>query len=161
MEPLSTTDFNKDAIQKISYTHDSIIDWMIANPRAATRKEIGAQFGYTEVWMNRLIGSDAFQARLAQRREELVDPILRNTVEENMKGLAQLSLDVLMEKLATDRSTEVALRTLDMTSRALGYGARDNGATPKVSVNFVVAMPDKVADVGAWADAHNGQVMGG
>ena len=161
MEQLQTTEFNKDSIQKVSYTHDSIIDWMIANPRAVTRKEIGMQFGYSEVWMNRLVGSDAFQARLAKRREELIDPILRNTVEENMKGLAQLSLDVLMDKLAADRNPDMALRTLDMTSRALGYGAREAASAPKVSVNFVVAMPDRVADVGTWANAHNGRVVEG
>ena len=161
MEQLQTTEFNKDSIQKVSYTHDSIIDWMIANPRAVTRKEIGIQFGYSEVWMNRLVGSDAFQARLAKRREELIDPILRNSVEENMRGLAQLSLDVLMDKLASERSPEIALRTLDMTSRAIGYGARETAGAPKVSVNFVVAMPDRVADVGSWANAHNGRVVEG
>lgn len=157
MEPLQTSDFNANAIQKVSYTHDMIIDWMIQNPQAHTRREIAAQFGYTEVWINRLLGSDAFQARLAARREELIDPTIRNNIEENFKGLAQQSMDVLMEKLSVDRNPEVALRTLELSSRALGYGVRDN--SPKVQMNFVVAMPDKAKDSASWAESHGGVVI--
>ena len=157
MEQLQSAEYSKNAIQKVTPTHDGIIDWMIANPMAHTSKEIATAFGYSEVWINRLRGSDAFQARLAARKEELVDPFIRNSIEENFKGLAQQSMDVLMEKLAEDRNPEVALRALDLTSKALGYGARDQG--PKVQMNFVVAMPEKAENAASWAEAHGGNVI--
>ena len=113
------------------------------------------RFEKTEAWISRIIGSDAFQGALAKRREELTDPFLVATIEERFRGLAMQSLDVLAEKLELTRSADMALKTLDITSKALGFGARSAGGNT-TNNNFVVALPVKIANVEEWAQAHSG-----
>jgi len=114
------------AIAKISYTHDGMIDQIIANP-SISQNQLAAHFGYTAAWISQIISSDAFQARLAERRDELVDPAIRASVEEQFKGLVFRSLDILRAKLSKSPEAipdNLALRSLELSSRALGYGVR-------------------------------------
>lgn len=113
-------------VQKVSYTHDGMIDLIIANP-AILQNDLARQFGYSPSWVCQIIASDSFQARLAERTKELVDPTIRLTIEERFKALILRSLEILKEKL--DRPTgdipdNLALRTFELASRAAGYGAR-------------------------------------
>lgn len=119
-------------IQKVSYTHDAMIDLIIANP-AVSQNALAAHFGYSASWVSQVIASDAFQARLAERTKDLVDPTIRATVEDRFKALVLRSLDILREKLDNPSHTiadNLALRTLELSSRALGYGARHDPAPP-------------------------------
>lgn len=111
-------------LKRISYTHDAFIDLIIQNP-CISQGEIAATFGYTPGWISNVFASDAFQARLAQRREEIVDPAIKATVEERTKALLIRSLEVLAAKL--DRPVAqvpdtVALRCMELGARALGMG---------------------------------------
>jgi hypothetical protein len=113
-------------IKRISYSHDAMVDIIIANP-CISQNQIAAHFGYTPSWVSQIIASDAFQARLAERRDEIVDPTIRATVEESLKGLLVRSMAILREKL--DRPTHtipdnLAIRTAELSAKALGYGAR-------------------------------------
>jgi len=113
-------------IKRISYSHDAMVDLIIANP-GLSQNQIAAHFGYTPSWVSQIIASDAFQARLAERRDEIVDPTIRATVEESLKGLLIRSMDILREKL--DRPAHaipdnLAIRTAELSAKALGYGAR-------------------------------------
>lgn len=126
-------------VQKISYTHDAMIDLIIANP-AISQNQLALHFGYSASWVSQVIACDAFQARLAERTKDLVDPTIRATVEDRFKALVLRSLDILREKL--DKPSEaiadnLALRTLELSSRALGYGARQD-PTPPAAVNVSV-----------------------
>jgi hypothetical protein len=126
-------------IQKVSYTHDAMIDLIIANP-AVSQNALAAHFGYSASWVSQVIASDAFQARLAERTKDLVDPTIRATVEDRFKALVLRSLDILREKLDNPSHTvpdNLALRTLELSSRALGYGARHD-PTPPAPVNVSV-----------------------
>lgn len=127
----------KQAIAKVRYTHDAMIDLIIAEP-AISQNALARQFGYSASWVSQIIASDAFQARLAERTQELVDPTIRVTVEERFKGLVLRSLEILSDKL--NKSSEaipdnLALRTLELSSRALGYGAKAPPASAEVNVN--------------------------
>jgi hypothetical protein len=104
-----------------------MIDAIISNP-CISQNQLAAHFGYTPGWVSQIIASDAFQSRLADRTGELVDPTIRATVEDRFKALVLRSLDILREKL--DRPTtsipdNLAIRSLELGTRALGYGARD------------------------------------
>lgn len=125
-------------IARVKYTHDAMIDLIITNP-AISQNAIAAHFGYTASWVSQIVTSDAFQVRLAERREELVDPTIRATMEERFKGLVARSLDILAEKLnrpAHQIPDNLVLRTLEINSRAAGYGAnRDPVAPTEVNVN--------------------------
>lgn len=141
-------------IQKTNYTHEAMIDLILAEPHLK-QKELAARFGRTTQWATIVIGSDAFQAALAKRRDELVDPFLIATIEERFRGLAMQSLDVIAEKLAATNNTDVALKALDISSKALGFGARSSGSGDKIQNNFVVQLPPKAVDPASWAAEHD------
>ena len=85
-------------IAKMRYSHDAMVDLIVQNPWIS-QNELAATFGYTPGWVSQVIASDAFQARLAERKEEVVDPLIRATIEEQFKGLVARSLEILRQKL--------------------------------------------------------------
>lgn len=149
--PLMGTESAAGAIQRVSYTHDALIDMIIANP-AISQGELAKAFGYTQGWLSRVMNSDAFQARLAARKTEVVDPQLVLSIDEKLRALASKSLDVVLDKLTVTQNPDTALKALEVTSKALGYGARQQNLN--VQQNFVVALPPKAASAGDWAQAH-------
>lgn len=153
-ESLPGTTSAATAIARVSYTHDAMIDLLIANP-AITNNALAAHFNYTPAWVSRIKNSDAFQNRLAARKTELVDPELTLTIEEKLAHVAHRGLDILAEKLEGPASaipTDTAMKAVELTSRALGYGARGAGQT-NVQNNFVVALPGKAPSEAVWAEA--------
>jgi hypothetical protein len=105
-----------------NYTHDALIDLLIARPDM-TQRQIAAYLGYTESWLSVVINTDAFQAKLAARREEIVDPELKATLEERFRALAAQSLKVLQERLTRpDVSNQVVLRAVELGMKANGIG---------------------------------------
>ena len=149
--PLEGTQSAAGAIARVKYTHDAMIDLIVANP-AIAQGAIAQHFGYTQAWVSRVMNSDAFQARLAERKTELVDPSLVASIDEKLRALASKSLDVVLEKLTVTGSAEMGLKALEITSKALGYGARQQNLN--VQQNFVVALPPKAASAEDWAAAH-------
>lgn len=118
-------------IEKVSYTHQAMIDLIIATP-AISQGELAKHFGYTPAWICQVIASDSFQMQLAQRKDELVDPVLRMGIEERFKALVKRSLDVLQEKLAQETvkiPDNLALRCAELGARSLGLG-RDTQPGP-------------------------------
>lgn len=148
--PLEGTAWSKHAIQRVSYTHDAMIDLILLKPEV-TQREIAAHFNLSEVWISRVRNSDAFLARLAQRKSDLIDPMIVVSFEEKMRSLADISADIVAEKLEATRDVGLAFKALEMSTRALGYGARQQ---PQVANTFVVAMPTPSADATSWAAKH-------
>lgn len=155
---LAGTEQQRDSVARLSYTHDAMIDLILSNP-ALSRQEIAAAFGYKAPWVGRVIGSDAFQGRLAERKAQLLDPGILASVEERLRSCAMRSLDVVMEKLDSPGvKDETALKALDLTTKALGFGARQQSVN--VQTNFVVAMPGVTESATDWAAAYKPQVSG-
>lgn len=150
--PLRGTASAALSIARVKYSHDAMIDLLIANP-AISQGELAQQFGYTQAWVSRVVNSDAFLARLAERKNDLVDPTIALTLDEKFRALANQSLDVIMEKLTVTKNPDTAMKALELSSKALGYGARQQNLN--VQQNFVVAMPQKVASPEAWAAGHS------
>ena len=129
MEPLKSTPTAAGFLGRVTYTHDAMIDCIIAMPEISGA-QLAAHFGYTEAWISRCTCSDAFQARLAERRTEICNPALIATFEERLKGLAMQSLEAVCEKLnQRDADTGLvdpayALKALELSTKSLGYGAR-------------------------------------
>jgi hypothetical protein len=118
--------------QKMNYTHDACVDMLVTHPELTQRK-IAEIFGYSEAWLSTIICSDAFQARLAQRREEVIDPLLRLTVEERFKAAVNRSFEVLMEKMsgpASLVSDSVAIRVAEMGGKVLAVRAANSSGLP-------------------------------
>lgn len=144
---------NYSRIKKTRYSHDAMIDQIIANP-GIKQNELAASFEVSVPWISRIIGSDAFQGALAKRREEITDPFLIATIEERFRGLAMQSLDIIAEKLESTKNLDVAIKALDISSKALGFGARVVGSGSTQN-NFVIQLPTKSVDAGAWAAEHS------
>jgi DNA-binding MarR family transcriptional regulator len=149
--PLVGTPSAANALARVKYSHDAMIDLLIANP-AISQGQLAQEFGYTQAWVSRVVNSDAFLARLAERKCDLVDPSIALTLDEKFRALANQSLDILVDKLAVTKSPDMALKALELSSKALGYGARQ--ANLNVQQNFVVAMPQKHSSPESWAEQH-------
>lgn len=124
--------------QKMRYSHQALIDLMITRPELS-QNEFAAILGYTPSWLSTIICSDTFQMALAERREEIVDPQVRATLQEQFKGILGRSMEIIRRKL--DGSPEniegqFALRCAEVSSRALGYGARPIEAPKTGDIHF-------------------------
>lgn len=121
------------AIEKVSYSHDKMIDLIIANPRIK-QDHLAQYFGYTPAWVSRIMSSDAFRLRMEQRREELVNPIITATLEERFADLALRGAAIMQEKL--DNPT--AMVTFADAAKAVEIGAKGlavGGFGSRVSVD--------------------------
>lgn len=145
----------KQAIQKVHYTHDAIIDTILANP-ALNQGELARSVGYTQGWLSRVMASDAFKDRLAARKKELIDPAIVLNIEEKLAAVAQRSMDVVLDKLEVNPTAEFAGKMMEMSTKALGYGARPmGGAAAPVQLNQqIVIVPGKANSAEEWAKAH-------
>lgn len=138
-------------IEKLSYSHKAMIDLIIANPMIS-QGELARAFGFTPGWISRIIRSDSFQEQMALRTKEFVDPLVLQSIERRFESLVVQSLDVLEQKLekTSAPTADLALKALEIGSRALGYGAKTGNVN--LSGNFVVAMPEKAATSKEWLD---------
>jgi hypothetical protein len=117
---------------KLNYTHEACVEMLVAHPEL-TQRRIAEMFGYSEAWLSTIICSDAFQARLAQRREEIIDPLLRLSVEERFKAAVNRSFEVLMEKMSGPArlvSDQVAIRVAEMGGKVLAAKAANGPQAP-------------------------------
>ena len=109
---------------KLRYTHEAVIDMILAEPGVSQGK-LAATFGYTQGWLSTVMGSDAFKAKLAERRAEVVDPVLQMSLNERFSSMVEKSLEVLQEKLsqpALQVPDQLALRAAELGAKALGLG---------------------------------------
>lgn len=152
MLPLNSTESAKDAIQRVSYTHDGMIDVIIARPMV-TQGQLAEHFGYSEGWISRIMCSDAFQARLADRRTEIVNPEILTTFEERLKGMAMQSLDIIQEKLDVRNpktglaDTATAFKALEISTRSLGYGARAANVAVQTNITVKTASDQELMEI--------------
>ena len=141
---------------KLRYTHEAVIDMIIADPGVSQGK-LAAMFGYTQGWLSTVMGSDAFKAKLAERRAEVVDPVLQMSLNERFSSMVEKSLEVLQEKLsqpALQVPDQLALRAAELGAKALGLG----GNQP---AQVVVMQPDHLEGLAGRLLALQAKVTGG
>lgn len=149
------------SIAKVNYSHDAMIDLIIANP-GVDQGDLAKAFGYTEGWVSQVMSSDAFKERLASRKKELVDPSIVASIEERFEAVANLSLERLKEKLerAAAPSMETIMAGATLASRALGYGARPDPRNVQVAVQTIIHVPAKATDKDDWLAGRTVAVQG-
>lgn len=146
-------EFSGHRLQKVSYSHEAMIDVLIAEP-TITQNELAKRFERSVSWISIVMGSDAFQAALAKRRDDLTNPLLIATIEDRFRGLADRSLQIIADKLEASQSVDVAFKALDISAKALGFGARAPAAPTTIQNSFVVQLPAKSASAAEWSAAH-------
>jgi hypothetical protein len=144
-------------LDKVRYTHSDMIDFIIANPWVS-QNELAARYGYTPAWVSNIMASDAWQAAMASRRDEVVDPALKASLEERFKGVVIQSLNRLQEKLnAPQVSDQVVLRAVELGARACGLGGKaaptESAGAPVINIFNSTTLADyanrKLADYSA------------
>lgn len=141
----------RDGIVKgqLTYTHKAMMDLILANP-TMPMEDLAEHFGVTKAWAKKVTMSDAFQAVLDKRREEIINPIIAESVTEKIRGLTTNTLDALNFRVDSGvvKTTElIEIARIGMTSMGL------LDMSDKVTNNnqFVVAMPSKVPNADEWA----------
>jgi len=132
--------------------HEAIIDAIIAQPQVKA-PALAAQFGYSVEGIRVLMRTDAFREKLAERKGEIVDPLLTATVEERLNALADLSIQRLLEKLAASPSDKLVTDSVELSTRALGYGARQQ---PVAVNNYIAVVPAVSPSPKAWEEQYGG-----
>lgn len=135
--------------------HMVIIEQLLMNP-GITTTALSTATGYSRNWLHKVMSSDAFQAKLAEKQKALIDPIVMATITDRIKGLASRSLEVLEERMEGEAiSMDTALEVFQTASKALGLGAQ-KAAAPLVQ-QFVVHVPPRMASATEWASTHSGR----
>lgn len=142
-----------NGIAKVRYSHDAMIDMIVAEP-TLKQNDLAVIFDRTPSWISQVINSDAFQARLEARREELIDPVLRATIKDRLTAVAASSLERILDKLSSPvtPTDDFLIKSATLATKALGYGARDVGSQTNVAV--VVQVPQKAASTTDWVNNH-------
>lgn len=131
---------------KIRYSHQAMADLIIANPGIA-QNQLAAIFGYTPAWVSTVVNSDAFQALLASRRSELVDPEIAITLNERFHAMTTQSLKVLQDKLARPAdqvSDQLALRAAELGAKALGIGGNAPPPAPADPSTYLPQLAERL-----------------
>jgi len=118
----------KPTIQKLNFSHEAIIRWMLENPNA-TQNECAAHFGYSASWLSIIVHSDAFQAKWRELSGK-ADALVLNDIPAKMRGVASLAIEALGDQV------EIAMENPNVLNRSflletsetllskLGYGAK-------------------------------------
>lgn len=135
---LTPTSRGVPLVNGVNYTHKDIIDYVLSNP-GVSQNAVAAHFGYNASYLSQLMVSDAFQTEFAARREKMVDPVVAANVKLNFEAMVLRSQEILMEKLALPSHQvpdQLALRALELSSRAAGYGANKEPPSSPVNVEI-------------------------
>ena len=136
-----------NGIAKVRYSHTDMIDFIIANPWVS-QNELASRYGYSPSWVSVVLSSDAFQSAMAARRDEVVDPRLKATLEERFRALTIQSLNRLMEKLdAPVVNDQVALRAAELGAKALGLGGHAPTPPQTPAVDHLARLADRLIDL--------------
>lgn len=93
-----------DAIKKIGFGHEGLMNSMLAHPEWSSRDHAVA-LGYTPAWVSQVVNSDMFQAELHSRARE-AGVILGVSIQEKMRATLQLTLEKASERIENGACSE-------------------------------------------------------
>lgn len=134
-------------LKKIHYNHEAMINAIIQDP-TLTQNDLAAIFDRTPAWISIMMQTDVFKARLAERRDEIIDPVLRATVNECFAALAKRSVEVLLEKLAAPNiSDNLALRAAELGAKVFGP-ANTPPPPPAIPSDHLAVLAERMVSLG-------------
>lgn len=144
----------RNGIVKVRYSHDAMIDLIVAEP-TVRQNDLAVIFDRTPAWISQVINSDAFQARLEERKAELIDPVIMATIKDRLSAVANASLEKILERVVSPvtPTDDFLLESAKLATKALGYGARETGGGTNVAV--VVQVPPRIPSATEWLSAHS------
>ena len=135
-------------LQKVSFTHEAIILWLLENPHRSLR-DCAAYFDYTPAWLSTVIHSDAFQEQLRKRQDELAT-LTGQDIRKKLNVAADIALEGLTRQLETTQNPGFLLDATDKLLHRMGYApasARNPGGnitsqTTNIQNNITVSATD-------------------
>lgn len=112
-------------IKDISWWHESIIDWMLANPEK-TLRQCAEHFEVTQSWLSVIKNSDCFRDLWETRRADYSSRV-NEGLSSKLTRVAELSLDAQIDKLEAMgplMELDDLRKAGNDAIRALGYGAK-------------------------------------
>jgi hypothetical protein len=149
-------------VQKVRPWHENVIDEIIASPRI-TQEELARRFNTSKQYICIIVNSDAFKNRLAERREEIIDPVVSMAVEsrfasldDKLNAVAASALDKLLDKLESPGPQKVSDLVL---AAKVGIGDRNLvNSKPAVQNNlYVVHLPSPADSTRGWLENAQGR----
>jgi hypothetical protein len=125
-------------------SYDQLVDALLLSPPGETQGALARRMGYSQSWLSRIIASDSFQSRLAERIEKDIEPERREmfrmrfaSIEEEARGILLGSLQKLAARLEDPAGVpdQLVVKSVEVTSRLLGYGARQEPPAPRVEMH--------------------------
>jgi len=112
------------AIQNISHLHEALLNHLICYPRA-TGTELALAFGRTPAWISTIINSQIFQAKLAERQDEVfADAVI--DVRAKLEGVANAAVEKLGTCVHNSQDPKYILDVADKALHRLGYAPSRN-----------------------------------
>lgn len=138
----------RNAVAKLSYMHEGILNWLLQNPHKSLR-ECADEHGISQGWLSQLIHSDIFQAKLKERQESVFVEIAQD-IPTKLRGVADQALEKVSQILEKTEDTAVVVDIFDKALNRLGYAPQKGGAQPAAPTNqqnniFVASKEDLAA----------------
>lgn len=129
---------------RMGYSHQAMADILLMRPEISG-DELAAMFGRSRGWISTIKNSDAFQALVAARRAELIDPEITLSLRERATGVAAKSMQVIQDKLnAAVVSDNFALRAFELSQKALGMGGNAPPPAPPNPAEYLPALAERL-----------------
>ena len=135
--------------QRLSHTHEQILNWLVLNPELSMR-HCADHFGYTQSWLSTLIRSDLFQAALRER-QMMVASRVAASIPAKLAAVADVALDKLGEMVERSEDPEFILDAADKALHRMGYapqssrnpaGSPSTFGSPLVQQNLFIGAGD-------------------
>jgi hypothetical protein len=131
-------------IQRISHTHDQLMNWLISNPEASLR-DCADYFGYSQGWLSQIIHSDVFQAKLRERQDDVFIRVA-DGIPAKLSAMADVALGKVTEALERSDDGKFALDVFDKAMHRLGYAPNTTRSVASPGVvqqnNFFISKSD-------------------
>jgi len=138
-------------IKSVSWWHERLSDWLLTNPDKFIY-EAAPVFAVSAQWLYIITSSDVFRSYHQARSREVTEKIQDSVsgLAEKTAALAELSIDIITDRLHKSRSvmpvsevTDIA----DMAMKRLGMGGAKAPGAPAVNVTL------NMVDAGTLAEA--------
>ncbi len=112
------------------------IEVILEHPEKS-RKDQAALMGVSSDVFSRILSDPEFETMRTERVTQIIDPVLRETLEQGLLAASIKAVRVVDEKLDVEPTIHDALSTLKVTTQALGMANRKE--TPVVQNNIQIA----------------------
>ena len=117
-------------IQRVSVRHDAIMNFLLVNPTVPLGI-VAREFGVTQAWLSTIIHSDAFQAQLTAKKQEMFGTHVL-PLGEKLLGLAHLAVDRVGEHLEKTDNPDYVVNVATAVLDRIGYSPKGNLAVAGV-----------------------------